>query len=305
MQVVSWNPSLTTAIQHDSFIPLVERILTASEKLAVFSTSSSTISNTENRETITIDDYLKSPSSLNFRGAAQRARFERPNAASRSLSSIGDCVYDSRDRLHPDSSQANVSYLVRLIRMWPSKLPLPQHLGMFLQSYQTIGGFNHPFSGLTSLMGCMDIDLGMDFGSVAEFCRQSTYETRYSLMYVLALAAFRRVEVDIFRVWLAFAFFDELKNLNGPAWQSYSHFHMYQHPNRDGIARLLDRVGLTSLANVGVLDEKLRSQALQSSAVIDTNIPFLAQYLVVSFVHLKAHPINGLTCPEPISMRYT
>ncbi|PVH96294.1 hypothetical protein DM02DRAFT_687922 [Periconia macrospinosa] len=231
MQKVVWSQTLTTTVQHDGLLQLVEQIIDASNALCVLFPNS--------KPAISSEKHSKR---LVARGIVQRARFERPNTVSEKLSTPEDVEYASRHAVRRGPSQENVFYLASLIRTWPSKLPVPQNFGKILEGkkYKQIGGFSDPFGGLVSLSSCLDIDEALSLGSMVEYCRRATNQNRYDLMFVIALAVYKQFDIDIAVFWLAFAFFDKLKTVKAPTWQSYFEFQPHQHPTVKGITRLLE-----------------------------------------------------------------
>jgi hypothetical protein len=58
-------------------------------------------------------------------------------------------------------------------------------------------------------------------------------------MFVTTLAVYKQFNIDIVLFWLAFAFFDKLKSIKAPTWESYFYFRSCQSPNIIGIVQLL------------------------------------------------------------------
>jgi hypothetical protein len=167
MQKVSWSQTLTTTIQHDGLLQLIDQLIDASNALCVLFPKS--------KPTINSEEHSKR---LAARGVSQRARFERANTVSEKLSVPEDVEYVSRHAVRRGTHQENVFYLASLIRDWPSKLPVPQNIGKVLEMYERIGGFREPFTGMVSLRSCMEIDEALSLGSMVEYCRRANIEDR-------------------------------------------------------------------------------------------------------------------------------
>jgi len=169
MQKVGWSQTLTTTIQHDGLLQLIDQIFNASNALcALFPNSNPVVHSREHSKR------------LAARGVVQRARFERANVVSEKLSIPEDVEYASRDAVRCNTQQENVFYLASLIHSWPSKLPMPQSFGKIFERYERIGGFTEPFTGLVSLSSCMDIHESLSLGSMVEYCRRATNQDRYA-----------------------------------------------------------------------------------------------------------------------------
>jgi hypothetical protein len=105
MQKVGWNQELTTTIQHDGLLQLVDQILDASDTLcALFPHSNPAVRSRE---------YSKR---LAVRGIVNRARFERANTVSEKLSIPEDVEYAHRHAVRHSTPQEHVFHLVTLIR---------------------------------------------------------------------------------------------------------------------------------------------------------------------------------------------
>ena len=167
MQEVKWSQKLTTTIQHDGLLRLVDHLIDTSNALCVLFPNSKLVvrSGEHSMRLVT-------------RGVIQRARFERPNTVSEKLSVPEDVEYVSRHAVRRGVYQENVFYLASLIRTWPLKLPVPQNFGKVLEIYERVGGFQEPFTGMISLRSCMDIDEALSLGSMVEYCRRANIDDR-------------------------------------------------------------------------------------------------------------------------------
>ncbi|KAH8712053.1 hypothetical protein GQ44DRAFT_830197 [Phaeosphaeriaceae sp. PMI808] len=128
MQKVGWSQTLTTTIQHDGLLQLIDQIIDASNALCVLFPNS--------KPAVHSEEHSKR---LVARGVVQRARFERANIVSEKLSVPEDVEYVSRHAVRRGAYQENVFYLANLIRTWPSKLPVPQNFGKIFERYERIG----------------------------------------------------------------------------------------------------------------------------------------------------------------------
>lgn len=281
MEEIEWNPALTMTIQHDGLLKLVEDIFDASNKLCALFPNS------------TPEVYHKGQHSrrLATRAVVQRARFERANVLSENIIVPVDKEYDARHFVRHNLEHENVSTLTNLIRTWPSHMQLADDYYRIFEEFKRLGGFKTPFAGLISLSSCMSIDDALSLGSVTSYCQRATYETRYELMIVIALAAYKRINMDVFKFWLAFAFFDKLKQLRAPGWDEYFQFQKHQHPqliattalinNAVATARLNNGTSFSTSLVFGSLDFQLPTSEAEDSIVI--SIDAFAQHLVAQF----------------------
>lgn len=110
-----------------------------------------------------------------------------------------------------------------------------------LEQYEQLGGFQRVFDPTFSINYCVNVQFGMEFGSVVEYCKQQRKEDKYNLVFAFALFSLGRIESGALKSWLAFAFLDDLKSLDVLKWRSYSHFRRYQTPSSNLLVPILNQ----------------------------------------------------------------
>ena len=293
MQNVIWNPHLTTTIQHDAFRPTVQAICEKSKRLSYFSAK-----NTE----LPSPTPKGNPAYLLRRSHQRRCLYQRPNA-SFDGSQAANSRYDARDRCQASQSRLNAFETVTLIRNWSTEMPdIPKVIDI-LQSWPTIGGYDRTFDKFL-LSDLLDVQFGLEWGSLVNLCRMSGPKEKWQLTFLFAVMSFRNdVEMDILRVLIAFVVSESLKALDPPEWPSYTQFCQNEIPSSDHLSHLIKSCAVQyagdERSHLGYsLSFKLRRQLelAQQAHEQQTNkdCKVLVEYL------LEQWP-----CPEPIIVGFS
>jgi hypothetical protein len=103
-------------------------------------------------------------------------------------------------------------------------MPRIPELAGILQSWPTIGGYHRSFDKFL-LSDLLDVQFGLDWGSLVNLCRASGPQDMYRLMFMFAVMSFGNdVEMNVVRILIAFMVLEDLKALDPPEWPSYLHF---------------------------------------------------------------------------------
>jgi hypothetical protein len=130
-QEIHWNRGLTTTIQHDSYLPLIESIIAKSQKLSLFTGENIDVSTEE----------VKCIPHLRRRGHWRRYLYERRIDSSMAPEKPVDILYDARDGMSISVRSSNVREIIGLLREAPSSIHTTHRLGHLLQQWSDIGGF--------------------------------------------------------------------------------------------------------------------------------------------------------------------
>ena len=110
-----------------------------------------------------------------------------------------------------------VSHSYQKLVFWNAKNPQGCWL---LQSWPTIGGYDRTFDTFF-LSDCLDVQFGLEWGSVDNLCRMSGPKDKWQPTSLLAVMSFcNNVEMKIFRGLIPFLVSESLKALDPPI---YSH----------------------------------------------------------------------------------
>jgi hypothetical protein len=86
----------------------------------------------------------------------------------------------------------------------------------------------------------LNVQLSLEWGSLANLCRISGPKDSYRLMFQFAVVSFRDdVEMDVVRTLIAFAVLEDIKVLDPPKWPSHVHFRQNHIPNADYLVQLI------------------------------------------------------------------
>lgn len=229
MQSTHWNPTRTTIMQRDEFLPLVQSIYQKSLDLVRFS-----LQRPELPKLSEADVHLLQ------RGIYQRQLYERQVDYCRTPRGSCDLVYDARDGFQNTQEYKNVFEAVTLISKWSTRIPAPADLAEIFQAWPIIQGYGHSY-GKILLSDCLSTDFALDWGSLVEYCRGCTQAQLYHLSFMFAILSFSAdVNMDVIRTLIAFAISNNMKKLNPPTWPSYSNFRHNHVPTADSLAKLME-----------------------------------------------------------------
>lgn len=145
MQVIRWDPHLTTYTQHDGY-RAVEQIKSKSEQLAMFSR--------QKEELFPLQ--LFGDRHLTSRSLSRCSQYERPVCPSEVLDS--DEVYVGRDRKQANVITSHVAECTTLLRNWPLKFATMHELASFLQEWPSVQGYQGSFAKIL-ITELLDVDL--------------------------------------------------------------------------------------------------------------------------------------------------
>ncbi|KMU80413.1 hypothetical protein CISG_02264 [Coccidioides immitis RMSCC 3703] len=230
MQQVAWNRNLTPTIQNDGLWHAIENILRKAKVLASFSLQ-------EESEMLNIEP--PSNSFLLNRACWRRHLYQRADSGFPELDSPVDLQYEARDKFVHGQSRVNVFECVTMISRWSSDMCPSIDLADIFQTWTTIGGFNLSFDKFL-LSDLLDVEFGMLWGPLVNFCRTVGSNDRYHLMFIFGTMSFKAdVDMDIIRTLLSFAVIEDLKALDPPQWPNYAHFSFQQAPTIPYLKQLI------------------------------------------------------------------
>lgn len=230
MQKVEWNDKWTTTIQYDGYDSIVQELIDKSDNLEKFSQE-------------------KTQGILELKGARQQHLVNRSYTRLRLFKRhdgflenhmIGtDLVYDSRDKYCASQRRKNVLECVDQIIQWGQKTHASADLAGLLQKYPNLRGFyTEPKRVLLS--DRLDVDFGVSFGPLYQFCRRASADDKFRLQFQFSLMSFRDdIDMDLVRILLACSVLEDLKKLNPPAYRNYTQFRPNQIPHLAYIIQLL------------------------------------------------------------------
>ncbi|CAO2653039.1 Nn.00g024500.m01.CDS01 [Neocucurbitaria sp. VM-36] len=220
MEVVSWNPGLTTVIQDDRYRGIVASICQRSSQLSVFTGS---------------------PHYQGLSAGLLPDAYLAKRAMSRTYLTIPepDEDYRARDTFSETLEQANAASIMKLLVKWPSAVTNTTSLASLLEKYPIIAGQVGVFERV-QIFDLLTVNLGKDWGAILETARKSEYEGRFDLMFLFTPMAFSTsAPMELLRVLISFALLPELKAIEVPNWLSYSQFRHAELPSRKHIADLI------------------------------------------------------------------
>jgi hypothetical protein len=136
----------------------------------------------------------------------------------------------------------NILGLLNLILSWPSHFPTTEDLGSLLHGSSEIVGFLQKYDSAL-LSDLLDLDFGIDWGSLINLFSNLRFENRYQLMFLIAPMAFSHTDPDemkLMRTLVAFSIFEDLKTIIQPKWPSYSDFEYRMVPTVGNLFELIE-----------------------------------------------------------------
>jgi hypothetical protein len=230
LQTVSWNKRLTVIVQHDAYESLVQKILNKSAYLQVFAQNSV--------DNVDLSSYF--PSHLRKRGLMQRRTYER-SVGDTTRDEASDRMYKSRGQQANSIQARRVYQIASLFRMKPFQIHTHRELSAILQDWQLIGGFHGVRQVETaSLSDLIDRNVGEQWGSLVNVCRQSDLDEPYSLMFRLSLISLNtQTDLDTIKILAAFASLPTLKSTLPPSCPSFNQFRLNELPSAQSLFRVI------------------------------------------------------------------
>lgn len=226
-----WDWQLPDSNQHDAFRPLVENILSKSEKLTVFTP------NTEEVQSLP----PQNDAHLQMRSLIRRQLHQRL-VDSVTPPSQSDTIYEARDRSKSSGiGYANVFEITDIIRHKPSKMTIVQNLARTISqsltqaythadttSQPVIQGYTQPFDRLT-LSDRFEVEVCKEWGPLVSHVRET--DCPYDLMFLMAPIAFQnKTPMVLLRTVVGFFLYDELKTLDLPPPLEYERLRLGETP---------------------------------------------------------------------------
>ncbi|KAI5460281.1 hypothetical protein BGZ63DRAFT_454593 [Mariannaea sp. PMI_226] len=235
MRTDHFTNSLPIRLQSSAYRPIIGKIVEISQNLTVFS-----LTDSEKSEKIGIP-----PSGnphLHTRALLRQQALERLEGDAKDRQTPVSYVYKSRDRPSiKNIPHRNVLDITHSIRKWPQSLETTSRLAHVLAASNLIGGFESAFDK-ASLNDRLRVNIVQNWGSLVIFMK--TVKTKYDLMFLLGLMAFRLdADMPLLRTLLAFAIFEELKNVQTPIWSKFYVFQPGQVPQLGWIMGMIQPFG--------------------------------------------------------------
>ncbi|KAF2267772.1 hypothetical protein CC78DRAFT_591207 [Lojkania enalia] len=231
METVTWNPKMTIFMQDDRYVDLIQGIFRRLNDLSLFAIE-------QEQQTLQL-----SPGDMHLR----QRRISRDFACT----SEDDLVYIARDRRQFSDDRKNVIKTSQLLAEWPTTMGIRSDLGSILQKYPIIGGYHRTFDKF-QISDLLSLDLGVEWGALAQTALSSTILDKYRLMFLFSPIAFSPdAEMELILGLLSFALIADLKQLKPPLTRSYTRFESNQVFTIDQIALLMTaaQVPYTPLAD--------------------------------------------------------
>ncbi|OGM50946.1 hypothetical protein ABOM_000731 [Aspergillus bombycis] len=228
-QVVKWDHNLTVSIQHEAYQPVIQSILTKSQRLSLFHVQAAP----------PLIVAAKSDRHLQERACWRRCLYERIDASCEDMIEVLDVIYTSRFRYCSSKQSLRVREIITLLKERPAKIHTAHKLSSILKEWSYIGGFADVFTSY-SLEGTLFIDFAAEWGKLVRLCIDSEANNSRSLMFCLGLMAYGDgVDLDAIRVLAAFSILDDLKQLSLPMYPSFENFCDRGRPDFDSVLALV------------------------------------------------------------------
>ncbi|KAK8250072.1 hypothetical protein IWZ00DRAFT_531073 [Phyllosticta capitalensis] len=229
MQQVFWDPELTANIQNEQFWSVISTIWEKSSSLSTFYLKGIKVQPPKT------DNVFH----LSSRSQIRRRVFWRASESEPKQPRV-DTRYQARDRAKRPQACARVFEAVSLIRVWDPRFIQRPDLINLLDGLRTIQGHGNQFTK-TVLSELLDIDYGLEWGSLVDLCRRSSPEKKHDLGLLLGMLSFRNnVNMGIIRALVAFAMSKNLKKIQPPSWGSYSRFKHGEIPSEEYLMQSID-----------------------------------------------------------------
>jgi hypothetical protein len=240
MQQVVWNENLTIATQHEDLCLAIEGILRANDRLSRFNEP----------QLNPVATPIIGNVDLMERARRRRKIYERTSGVSYP-STAAQPYRNARGPLHHRS--LNVLDTVVYLNQWSNNLPEIANVHAIAQSFPIIGGFDRVFVP-RSLSDTLDSDLGPEFGGLINFCRVTTFEDRFRLIFLLGLVAYRKnTSMDFVRLLIAYSVLPQLKSgLEPPSHSIYNDLKYTQVPTVELITDILKPFGKNFESATGI-----------------------------------------------------
>ncbi|KAL6705011.1 hypothetical protein ACN47E_007414 [Coniothyrium glycines] len=280
METVTWRSDLPSAMQDDRYRPIVSKILQRSSALAKFATEA-------------VD-------SLPVMSHSDKHLAIRALSRSNGRAEAEDTDYTARDRRNLDRKSQNVLCVVDSLSRWQAQVKEGPSLASLLQDATIVGGFERAF-GKVLLTDIVSVDLRGEWGALTQRCLQSTFEDRWSLMFLLGSLVFSHdVNMSLVEFLLAYAVVPQVKTVRMPVYPSFYHY------RPDGVPRSSYLASLMSKAKQPFNPSGYKKRSLQVVAEHshETSVEASCDALANSILAMWPHPIIATGQLAPVDNAY-
>ncbi|RAL14699.1 uncharacterized protein BO97DRAFT_465286 [Aspergillus homomorphus CBS 101889] len=223
-QVVKWNEGWTVTMQHEAYEPIIESIITQSQRLSLFHPSTELCTRNPGKN----EAYLRD------RALWRRSMYERSDYWNEDkMQEVPDEVYWSRVYYSSSKRTCNSREIICLLRNRPSAVKTDCSLTDIIRAWSNVGGYNGIFTP-TTLSTALSIDLRTEWGRLVRHCATSQADTAPFLMFTLGLMAYSpNANMKVLRVLAAFATLEPLKELPLPTYGAFENVRDKDKPASD------------------------------------------------------------------------
>ncbi|KAK5657566.1 hypothetical protein OQA88_3140 [Cercophora sp. LCS_1] len=250
LQTVSWDDSLTVAVQHESLEPVVSAILERSEQLSAFADTDDGAAGQSASIIVSMEAARREQPAawLQRRGERQRLCYER--ATSRWIgraSAAGEpssdvFVYHPRDR---ELTLPEATQVYRIVESFyhPCEVFMEEPLKASLERWQTIGGFREGPGGMAAALSLADLvrgDIAGQWGNLVHVFCSTDRDRPYEALFKLALLSFSPGQnADVLRFLAACHHRDDLRALDMPRYPVFTNFEFMQTPTLQSLEAIV------------------------------------------------------------------
>jgi hypothetical protein len=290
MKKETWDPCLTTTMQHDAFGMVVKQITDKSDALSLFALqpAESDCSVQHASDVLSWGD-----AHLNARAWLRWQLTHRTDNSIRPQCEASDILYASRDRGSGRKRMyADIYELGTLIRTWPSRLRIEHNLAASLSQSMEIEGFSREIDkgDVASISDRLNMDLKHSWGTLVSLARRYR-ASKFALMFLFAPMCYKYdMSMDLMRTILAFAVFDELATLDLPAFDKYERYRRGQRPRFEDLMELAQpariappRDELEDMAELGLsskMQRQMRERKQKHERMSDRGCEILVRHLL-------------------------
>ena len=214
LQWVTWDETFTSTIQSDEFKPLVEDILQRGASLAMFHSNQSE----------TPEDSSKYVKHLVRRAICREQLYSCRQAFQAIDQGTTDEPYHPRDRSLKEPGSTRATEILHHLNHWSSEIYVALDLKATLEDWSDIEGFVSTHEG-HKIADTMNADMKLHWASMVNFCRKSNKLDKYDLLFFFGPLSFSQcIDINVVRLLLAYALFDELKAIPLPDCHGFRKF---------------------------------------------------------------------------------
>ncbi|KEY64737.1 hypothetical protein S7711_05391 [Stachybotrys chartarum IBT 7711] len=209
MKTDYWTPDIPVTIQDSRFRPLVENILGTSKTLGEFTGAET--------EYPVLESW--GSSRLHERMIYRQQTYERCLDDANQCPQPSPHFYRARHAVESNKPFSQVLEITSMIRKPLQKMNTIKNLAQSLSTIGSVGGFTEPYAN-ASLSDRLKVDIVQNWGSLVRFSQEC--KDPFSLMFLLGIMSFNLdVDMDLLRTLVAFANFEDLRNIELPLWDEF------------------------------------------------------------------------------------